>query len=160
MDKGRWRRLPFSFFTVSGQRATLLAFDGAIIHRSSADFCDAPQRAHKACANQGRHGPDVERRRVAVHRHKSFSRINRPELFFGLVGAIGTDLEAATNALEGALSRVGYRVILVKLSELPQKYERFVSGYVDAETLIVREFGSEAATADFKMPTPTSKGHS
>ncbi|MEA2663146.1 MAG: hypothetical protein QOI11_90 [Candidatus Eremiobacteraeota bacterium] len=64
----------------------------------------------------------MERRRVAVHRHKSFSRINRPELFFGLVGAIGTDLEAATNALEGALSRVGYRVILVKLSELPQKY--------------------------------------
>jgi deoxycytidylate deaminase len=42
----------------------------------------------------------------------------KPELIIGLVGASGSDLRAATRALESALSPYGYRVVHVRLSKL------------------------------------------
>ncbi len=41
-----------------------------------------------------------------------------PELFFGLVGAIGTDLELIRQSLQDALSSVGYTSVEIKLSDL------------------------------------------
>jgi deoxycytidylate deaminase len=55
----------------------------------------------------------------------------RPELFFGLVGAIGTNLDMVLEMLEDALSEVGYRCYPIKLSELLEhkrynnEYERY-----------------------------------
>lgn len=70
--------------------------------------------------DQGERG--VARGRGSSSRSTSFERISRPELFFGLVGAIGTDLDGASKALRTALARVGYRVETVTFSSLPQKY--------------------------------------
>jgi deoxycytidylate deaminase len=41
-----------------------------------------------------------------------------PELFFGLVGAIGTDLELVQQSLQESLASVGYVAVEVKLSDL------------------------------------------
>ena len=41
-----------------------------------------------------------------------------PELFFGLVGAIGTDLELIEQSLNNALSSVGYTTVGIRLSDL------------------------------------------
>jgi hypothetical protein len=41
-----------------------------------------------------------------------------PELIFGLVGAIGTDLSQVEDALKNALASVGYIAVPIKLSDL------------------------------------------
>src|SRR5271155_4554865 len=41
-----------------------------------------------------------------------------PELIFGLVGAIGTDLAQVEDALKNALASVGYVAVPIKLSDL------------------------------------------
>ena len=41
-----------------------------------------------------------------------------PELIFGLVGAIGTDLSQVEDALRNALASVGYIAVPIKLSDL------------------------------------------
>src|SRR5436309_3699633 len=44
--------------------------------------------------------------------------VEGPELFFGLAGAVGTDLEAVSNAVARALSDVGYQTEEIRLSTL------------------------------------------
>jgi cytidine deaminase len=51
-----------------------------------------------------------------------FARIQRPELFFGVVGAIGTDLSLASAVLAKLLERVGYTPHHVVFSGLAQKH--------------------------------------
>ena len=41
-----------------------------------------------------------------------------PELVFGLIGAIGTNLEGVQSTLEESLNAVGYRVLPIKVSTL------------------------------------------
>jgi deoxycytidylate deaminase len=100
----------------------LLAFTFEIIHEISARSCRSAHGAHKVLHTTQEGTTGVDRGRSTARRPRSFQRISRPELFFGMVGAIGTDLDAATTALEVALTRVGYRVVPIKLSSLPQKY--------------------------------------
>ena len=47
----------------------------------------------------------------------------RPELFFGLVAAIGTDLALVSKMLEEALSDVNYKCEHIKLSALLEEEE-------------------------------------
>ena len=49
--------------------------------------------------------------------------MNRPELIFGLVGAVGTDLGNATDVLETNLERVGYSVHKIRLSDEMRKFD-------------------------------------
>src|SRR5262249_16652212 len=44
--------------------------------------------------------------------------IPKPELVFGLVGAVGTDLKLLTTLLTQQLARVGYKTSAIRLSEL------------------------------------------
>ena len=46
-----------------------------------------------------------------------------PEIYIGLVGAVGTDLDAVTQAVEKALAHVDYQPTLVKLSDLLDEVE-------------------------------------
>lgn len=45
-------------------------------------------------------------------------QIDKPELIVGLVGAAGTDLPAAANAVEVALDRYGYESVHIRISDL------------------------------------------
>jgi hypothetical protein len=45
-------------------------------------------------------------------------QIDKPELVVGLIGAAGADLSAATDAVEAALSRYGYRSVHIRVSDL------------------------------------------
>jgi cytidine deaminase len=45
-----------------------------------------------------------------------------PELVFGLVGAIGTELEMVQRAMQTSLSNVGYDVVEVKISDLMREW--------------------------------------
>ncbi len=45
------------------------------------------------------------------------SPIARPELFIGIAGPIGVDMDAMTQALNDALARVGYRPVSIRLTE-------------------------------------------
>jgi cytidine deaminase len=49
---------------------------------------------------------------------------NGPELIIGLAGAIGTKLEWVTTALEDALSQVGYRISLIRISQLMHEIQK------------------------------------
>jgi cytidine deaminase len=69
-----------------------------------------------------------------------------------MVGAIGTDLDAAGTALRAALARVGYRVEVIILSALPQKYiaafsDVVVSARTEERYRILMELGTEVRTA-------------
>jgi deoxycytidylate deaminase len=46
------------------------------------------------------------------------SAVKHPELVFGLVGAVGTDLEIVSNVLSDSLSNVGYSTNRIRLSQL------------------------------------------
>ncbi len=41
-----------------------------------------------------------------------------PELFFGLVGALGTDLEGCTSSVKELLASLGYETHVIRLSSL------------------------------------------
>jgi cytidine deaminase len=51
--------------------------------------------------------------------------ISKPELFFGLVGAVGTDLDKVISVLSKALSAADYETNSVKLSELLRAVDRY-----------------------------------
>src|SRR5712692_7450272 len=53
------------------------------------------------------------------------ARRDGPELVIGLVGAVGTDLPAVSNALSEALADVGYRSTAIGLSGLLQGIARY-----------------------------------
>lgn len=53
---------------------------------------------------------------VSVGSAKGFQ--DRPDLYIGLVGAVGTDLANVRNALQAQFAVVGYRVEYIKVSEL------------------------------------------
>ncbi|MCC5777834.1 deoxycytidylate deaminase [Nitratireductor sp. B36] len=48
--------------------------------------------------------------------------VKNPELFIGLVGPIGVDLDAITNYLDAALHRVGYKTKLVHITDLMKEF--------------------------------------
>lgn len=48
-----------------------------------------------------------------------------PEIFLGLVGAVGADLDGLTAAVEKALREVNYRSTVVRLSELLETFPRW-----------------------------------
>src|SRR4051812_35195383 len=48
-----------------------------------------------------------------------------PELFIGLVGAVGTDLGSVGHCLKDELHRVGYSADIIRLSDLLLDTERF-----------------------------------
>ncbi|QDO97473.1 deoxycytidylate deaminase [Ferrovibrio terrae] len=50
--------------------------------------------------------------------HKSLEPLTGPELVFGLVGPIGTDLNMVSHVLEEELGRVNYKTCLVQISQL------------------------------------------
>lgn len=54
--------------------------------------------------------------------------INFPELFFGLVGPIGVNMDDVQAALSDALSQVGYQSKVIHLTQLLKKYERDIHG--------------------------------
>ena len=47
------------------------------------------------------------------------------ELFFGLVGAVGTDLEIVSSALKGALEEVNYTAQTIRLSDLLHEIDKW-----------------------------------
>jgi len=49
----------------------------------------------------------------------------KPELFFGLVGAVGTDLDRVVSALTKALGAAEYRTETIRLSELLRAVEKY-----------------------------------
>lgn len=49
---------------------------------------------------------------------KPLEPLKGPELVFGLVGPIGTDLNMVTNVLTEELTRVGYKTVLIQISQL------------------------------------------
>lgn len=57
--------------------------------------------------------------------------IEGPELFFGIVGPLGTDLDLVTEVLEYELRRVSYRIHLVRLSSILET----ISSYRSLKTL-------------------------
>lgn len=72
----------------------------------------------------------------------------RPELFFGLVGATGTDLQKVQEALEQSLRSVGYQPKSFRLSSLLTSYvqlqRRFVqSRFEDKRIIQLMELGDE-----------------
>lgn len=52
--------------------------------------------------------------------------INRPELFFGLIGAAGTDVKKSQDNLEKKLRAIGYTPISFRLSTLLADYYKFL----------------------------------
>ena len=59
--------------------------------------------------------------------------INGAELVFGLVGAVGTDLDRLTDALAEALASVGYRCHVIRLSSLLHEFKQW-SGLVSVRS--------------------------
>jgi cytidine deaminase len=60
--------------------------------------------------------------------------IQKPELFFGLVGAVGTDLDRVVSALSKALNTAEYKAETIRLSELLRaidKYKDLPTRYTD-----------------------------
>ena len=53
-----------------------------------------------------------------MKKKKSEDKISGPELFIGLVGAVGTDLELVSSALQDSLSEVNYKFQTIQLSKL------------------------------------------
>lgn len=58
---------------------------------------------------------------------KPLTAVEGPELVFGLVGAVGTDLYQVGEVLAEQLSRVGYRAHTIRLSRLISQVPRFAS---------------------------------
>jgi cytidine deaminase len=52
-------------------------------------------------------------------------KVHRPELFFGLVGAVGTDIEATGSALSLQLARTGYKAEQISISGLMTSCHQF-----------------------------------
>jgi hypothetical protein len=48
-----------------------------------------------------------------------------PEIFFGLVGAVGTDLRSVGHQLKDELHRVGYSADIIRLSDLMLDTDRY-----------------------------------
>jgi deoxycytidylate deaminase len=67
-----------------------------------------------------------------------------PELVFGVVGAIGTDIDEVTTVLVDELSRVGYEAHLIHVSRLMYKIDRY-------RGLEKRRFSSEYDRIDAHM---------
>jgi cytidine deaminase len=70
----------------------------------------------------------------------------KPELFFGLVGAVGTDLDKVISALSKALSTAEYRTETIRLSELlraVEKYKDLPTRYADEYIRKHMEAGDE-----------------
>src|SRR5881398_3371742 len=63
------------------------------------------------------------------------TRPDGPELVIGLVGAVGTDLNLVTTALQQALTSVGYRSEPVHLSRLLQR----IDGWRDLASLVYED---------------------
>jgi len=61
-----------------------------------------------------------------------------PEIFIGLVGAVGTDLEGLTEAISTSLKEVSYSTSVVKLSQLLQGFPRWKDLPVEPEDERVR----------------------
>jgi hypothetical protein len=55
----------------------------------------------------------------------SQSKLKGPEIFLGLVGAVGTDLSSIGQHLKDELHRVGYSADIIRLSELMLDTDRF-----------------------------------
>lgn len=51
------------------------------------------------------------------------NQLDRPELFFGVVGASGTDLDAICKSLENSLIKVGYEPHVISLSDVLQQIQ-------------------------------------
>src|ERR1039458_8174098 len=51
--------------------------------------------------------------------------VQGPEIFVGLVGAVGADLDGLTKAIEKALKEINYRSAVIRLSELLQAFPRW-----------------------------------
>lgn len=89
------------------------------------------------------------------------SPLHKPELFFALVGPLGTDLDAITAALRAELLIVGYQlrepIRLIKLAKALPRYERLgespvpedqrLCAHMDAGDEIRRSFGHGGALA-------------
>jgi len=70
--------------------------------------------------------------------------IEKPELFFGLVGAVGTDLALVRELLTDQLARVGYKTELVKVTDL-------LFAFDDSGELLQRTSGNEFDRIDTLM---------
>lgn len=55
----------------------------------------------------------------------SQSELKGPEIFIGLVGAVGTDLRSIAHHLKDELHRVGYKADIIRLSDLMLDTDRF-----------------------------------
>jgi deoxycytidylate deaminase len=53
------------------------------------------------------------------------TQLGGPELVFGLVGAVGTDLDRLTATIEEALASVNYRCHLIRLSSLMHEFKKW-----------------------------------
>ena len=51
--------------------------------------------------------------------------VQGPEIFVGLVGAVGADLDGLTKAIEKALKEINYQSAVIRLSELLQAFPRW-----------------------------------
>lgn len=77
-----------------------------------------------------------------VYRMDQLSALSGPELVFGLVGAVGSDLKAVTRTLISELERVRYKVEEIHVSSLLHQLDRYAhlgKGGFDSEYERIRE---------------------
>lgn len=72
-----------------------------------------------------------------------------PEIFFGLVGAVGTDLDIAITALEDALRSANYESRVVKVIDQLKAFKRY-SNRLDKPSIYDRYVGRMDAGDDFR----------
>ncbi|HXT66502.1 MAG TPA: anti-phage dCTP deaminase [Nitrospiraceae bacterium] len=72
-----------------------------------------------------------------------------PEVFFGLVGAVGTDLDLAINALQDSLRNVNYKNIVVKVIDQLLAFKKY-SSRLDKPSIYDRYVGRMNAGDDFR----------
>lgn len=75
-----------------------------------------------------------------------FPRVTHPELFFGLVAPIGTDISQGIIGLRDSLSRLGYTVKEIKVTDIYQ----FLSKYITPTTKLEKTPESERYTSHIK----------
>ena len=71
------------------------------------------------------HEPGREGESVRLRIMPSQLELKGPEIFLGLVGAVGTDLRSIGQHLKDELHRVGYSADIIRLSELMLDTDRF-----------------------------------
>ena len=67
----------------------------------------------------------MQRQSRGSRRHDGLTALDAPELVFGLVGAVGCDLEAVARALADALAAANYKSHVIRVSSLLHQLDKY-----------------------------------